>query len=240
MKNQIDYILPVLDLMHGLVVRGVAGRRDEYRPLVSPLAGSAEPLAIARAFRSNFGFDEMYVADLDAILGVAPAGERYAALQADGFRLWIDAGLSDADDTKIDALSEVHRVIVGLETVAGPDALKRLFDRVGPERLVFSLDLKGGRPLASAEWGGADPWSIAERVRLLGVARIVVLDLADVGMGRGVGTEAFCTRLRLADPRLEIIAGGGVRGVGDVQRLVELGVDRVLVASALHDGRIEP
>jgi phosphoribosylformimino-5-aminoimidazole carboxamide ribotide isomerase len=240
MKNQMEYILPVLDLMHGLVVRGVAGRRDEYLPLVSPLAGSAEPLAIARAFRTHFGFEEIYVADLDAILGHQPAGELYESLQADGFRLWIDAGLNDADDAKLDAVSDVHRVIVGLETVAGPDALQRLLARVGPDRLVFSLDLKGGQPLARAEWGGTDPWAIAERGRTIGMKRLLILDLADVGMGQGVRTEAFCTRLRQTDPQIEIIAGGGVRGIGDVQRLVSLGVDRVLVASALHDGRILP
>ncbi len=240
MGNQQHAVLPVLDLMQGAVVRGVAGRRDEYRPLVSPLAGSAEPLAIARAFRARFGFTELYLADLDAILGQAPSRAVYDALHADNFRLWIDAGLRDANDAKWMALADVHRVIVGLETVASPDALERLMDQVGADRLVFSLDLKGGQPLAQPAWGDADPWAIAERARSLGVRRIVVLDLANVGMGQGVGTEAFCQRLRHADPRLEIVAGGGVRGIDDVRRLIDLGVDRVLVASALHDGRIAP
>jgi hypothetical protein len=65
-------IIPVMDLMAGQVVRGIAGRRAEYRPLVSPLCGSSAPLEVARAFR-GLGFSEMYLADLDAIAGATPA-----------------------------------------------------------------------------------------------------------------------------------------------------------------------
>src|SRR5205085_9347687 len=60
-------LLPVIDLMQGEVVHGIAGRREEYRPIVSILAESTKPLAVARAFREEFGFNELYLADLDAI-----------------------------------------------------------------------------------------------------------------------------------------------------------------------------
>jgi len=39
-------------------------------------------------------------------------------------------------------------------------------------------------------------------------------------------------------PGVEISAGGGVRGVEDLSRLRDGGVQNVLVASALHDGRL--
>src|SRR5207253_1947746 len=62
-------ILPVLDLQNGVVVRGLAGRRAEYRPVVSRLTTSHQPLDIAQAFRDIFGFEHLYLADLDAIAG---------------------------------------------------------------------------------------------------------------------------------------------------------------------------
>ena len=58
------------------------------------------------------------------------------------------------------------------------------------------------------------------------------------GVSGGIGTEELCARLKRTYPEVQITAGGGVRGIDDVRRLVEIGVDRVLVASALHDGRI--
>src|SRR4051794_31268868 len=86
-------ILPVLDLLGGQVVRGVAGRRQDYRPMRSPLIDSSEPLAVSRRFRAVFGLDELYVADLDAIAGQAPSLELLRNLVQDGFRLWLDAGV---------------------------------------------------------------------------------------------------------------------------------------------------
>jgi phosphoribosylformimino-5-aminoimidazole carboxamide ribotide isomerase len=106
---------------------------------------------------------------------------------------------------------------------------------------MFSLDLKGGLPLADRQaWGEADAWAVAERAVGLGVRRLLVLDLARVGEGSGPGTEALCARLVREFPGLEVSAGGGVRGVADLGRLRDAGVAAVLVASALHDGILSP
>ena len=237
-------ILPVLDLMQGQIVRGVAGRREEYRPIVSKLTTSAEPSAVAQAFRSQFGFREFYLADLDAIQNGPPALAVYRQLQDECFRLWIDAGLRTANDATLAALIDANAagIIVGLESVAGPDELQRIVQRVGAERVVFSLDLKANLPLGRTDlWQTDDPWLMAEQaITTLGIRRLIVLDLARVGVGAGIGTEELCACLKKSYPHVEVTAGGGVRGIDDVRRLEANGVDYVLVASALHDGRITP
>src|SRR5262249_9370008 len=156
-------ILPVLDLMHGRIVRGVGGRRHEYRPIQSRLVRSAEPLDVARALRDHFGLTEFYLADLDAIAAAAPALATYAALQADGFTLLADAGLRRASDADPLLAAGVSGLVAGLETLDGPATLGDLVRRVGPARLVFSLDLHDGRPLAAPTWPPAAPWSIPPR-----------------------------------------------------------------------------
>lgn len=207
----------------------------------SKLADSAEPLAIAGAFRARFGFTEFYLADLDAIEHGFADIESYGKLQEAGFRLWIDAGLRWADDGAAATVIEQANaaVVIGLESVEGPTELERLVKRIGAERAVFSLDMKAGMPLGRGDlWQTNDPWAIAERAIALGVRRLIVLDLAAVGLGNGVATEQLCRRLRLAYPQVQLTTGGGVRSIDDVRRLEEFGVDYVLVASALHDGRI--
>ena len=62
-------IIPVLDLLKGQIVRGIAGQRQEYRPIVSKLSASSNPLDVARAFRDHLNFTLFYLADLDAITG---------------------------------------------------------------------------------------------------------------------------------------------------------------------------
>jgi phosphoribosylformimino-5-aminoimidazole carboxamide ribotide isomerase len=232
-------ILPVLDLKQGLIVRGIAGRRDEYRPIVSTLTSSARPVDVARALHDHFGFTDFYLADLDAIAGATPAYSVFDLLHAEGLSLWVDAGLRTTDDARAMAATAVASVIAGLETMADPATLRELFERLGSDRMVFSLDLKDGQPLCDlARWGATDALEVAERAISMGISRLVVLDLSRVGVGSGVGTEDLCSRLRQTHPDLEIAAGGGVRGAADVQRLHECQVDYVLVASALHDGRL--
>src|SRR5262245_21166404 len=150
-------LIPVLDVKGGIVVRGVAGRRDDYRPLVSRLSASCEPVAVADAFRRHFGLTELYLADLDALAGAAPALALYRSLS--GFHLWVDAGLRQAADAAPLVDAGVDSLVAGLETLVGPDELAALCRAYG-RRVVFSLDLRQGRPLG--DWG--DSTAIAAKV----------------------------------------------------------------------------
>jgi phosphoribosylformimino-5-aminoimidazole carboxamide ribotide isomerase len=230
-------------LKQGVVVRGIAGRRSEYRPVVSRLTVDSSPDAIAAAFAGQFGFKGAYVADLDAIAGDSPNLSAYAAIVRVLPSLWIDAGVGSAAaalalDDACRELDVVGMIIVGLESLASPEALREIVDALGHERVAFSLDLKQGRPLTTiARWRGLDPLAIAQGAVDAGIRRVIVLDLADVGTGGGTRTLELVTSLRRAHPMLSVIAGGGVRGVDDLRTLHSAGCSTALVASALHDGR---
>jgi phosphoribosylformimino-5-aminoimidazole carboxamide ribotide isomerase len=230
-------VIGVIDLLAGRVVRGVAGRRSEYRPITGSLCPSSEPLDVARAFRWGFGIQELYVADLDAIAGGPPSTELLSALLAEGFRLWVDAGVRSSDRAR-----RLRRagagVVVGLETLPGPAVLAEILAEEGQD-VILSLDLRDGSPLGALEgWQRPSAGGIAEEALRLGVKRLLILDLARVGVGGGTGTEEFCSGLAARHPGVEILAGGGVRGRADLLRLKACGIRAVLVASALHDGKL--
>src|SRR5262245_61106905 len=116
-------IVPVLDLKAGRVVRGVGGRRDEYRPVVSRLTASPAPRDVAAAFLDRLGLRELYVADLDAIASAPPALGVFAELLRLGCSLWVDAGLRAAADADVLVAAGVGGLVAGLETLAGPGEL---------------------------------------------------------------------------------------------------------------------
>ena len=232
-------ILPVLDLMNGLVVRGIAGRRDSYRPVTGTLAPSADALIVARAIRACSGLDEFYVADLDAILRGRANMTTLRDLINDGFRLMVDAGIRNLDDARSIVDVGAEAVVLGLETCPNADLLADACSRFGADRVIFSLDLTGGRPLAGSEhWKTFSPDEIVEIADRSGVRRVIVLDLKGVGVGAGVSTAPLCRRFRESWPNLELITGGGVRNADDLAELNSCGVDGVLVASALHNGSL--
>jgi len=231
-------VIPVLDVMGGVVVRGVAGRRSEYRPIQSGIVDSCEPLAIAKAFRERFGLTTLYLADLDAIGGGAPALATYRELRAHGFQLWIDAGVSEPG--RASAVIEHGRgdVVIGMETVASPALVNELAVQFA-DRAIFSLDLRGDTPLGDLRpWRENDPRALAVWAMAKGIRRLLVLDLSRVGVDRGIGTENLCGHLATHYPGVAVYAGGGVRDRDDLHALERLGVRAVLVASALHDGRL--
>lgn len=236
-------VIPVMDLKQGEVVRGVGGRRHEYRPIVSQLVGSAEPWVVARALIKAFSA-EIYVADLDAITANSPDFEIWDDISSHGCSLLVDAGIRTAAEAKtawrqLQLLGD-HRLVIGLESIANAAELSRIVQTiVPPDRLVFSLDLKQGAPLASDNsWQRSSPLEIARQVYDLGPRRMIVLDLADVGGGRGPSTLPLVRELRQELPGVELIAGGGVRGPDDLVAMEQAGCSAALVASALHDGRI--
>ena len=233
-----------MDLMGGVVVRGIAGRRDEYRPIESALAPGADPVTIGRAFRERLQLSEAYIADLDAIAGAEPAWELYRQLAACGLSLYIDAGLTTLERAQKLAAFRIQDkpaagVIAGLESSPSPETLAEMLSIIGPERFVFSLDLKAGAPLVSAPaWQGYDAEAVAQEALRIGVRRFIVLDLACVGAYQGIGAEGLIRYLRALDAEIEIISGGGVRNRADLELLEAAGCDAALVASALHDGRL--
>jgi len=237
-------LIPVLDLKGGQVVRGVGGRRDEYRPIQSQIVRSSDPVDVAGALRKEFGFREFYIADLDAIAGGPPHEDVVRELVHRDLRLLVDAGLRDVAAGRELLDAGVSRVVAALETSPGPDHLRALLDALGPDRVTFSLDLKAGALLTAGDgWDGGATGSasaVAARVLECGVRSLIVLDLAGVGEGRGVPTLELCRAVREMSPDVELITGGGVRGVKDLDALQAVGVDGVLIASALHDGSLTP
>ncbi len=232
-------VIPVLDLLDSVVVRGVAGRRDEYRPIESQIAVSASPLDVANAFREQFGLSTLYVADLDAILRGEINRGILEELAHEGFELLVDAGIRNAADADVVLAAGAAKVIVGLETWPLLSSLELLTHRIGRERIVFSLDLKAGQLVRCFhDLLGDDPLDLAAAVIEAGVHELIVLDVAAVGTGEGVPTLRLCQEILEFAPKTRLITGGGVRHAADLKQLSGTGVDGTLIASALHDGSI--
>ncbi len=232
-------IIPVLDILNGVVVRGVAGQRDRYRRVNSRLTPSCDPSVIMRAIADQFDLRRFYIADLDAIQFQQLNRCTVAELACGQASLIVDRGVRSPADVEELLDLGVGQVVVALETLNGPDTARNLVSTFGAEQLVLSLDLKNGRPMtANPGWSNAESFDIAQELIDVGMRHMIVLDLAAVGVGAGTPTIDLCRRLRSRLPDGTIITGGGVSDSADLRRIESVGVNGALVASALHDGRL--
>ncbi|HEX6745200.1 MAG TPA: HisA/HisF-related TIM barrel protein [Solirubrobacteraceae bacterium] len=249
-------VVGVIDLKGGAAVHAVRGERERYRPVHSAIGGDdGDALALARGFRDALGLEEIYVADLDAIVGGSghAAGSDDAAIRAGAgahtallralaaeARVMVDAGVSEPAQAQALLDLGVHRVIVGTETLSGPDALDRMVAELPDGAVVLSVDLRDGCVLsADRQLAGLPALDAVERLQRAGLREVIVLDLALVGSGAGPDVTLI-TELHAAFPGLELLAGGGVRDVEDLRALDVAGAGGALVATALHRGVIGP
>ena len=232
-------VIPVIDLQRAVAVHAIRGDRERYRPLRSRIAPGSDPVGLARALRERFGFDELYVADLDAIAGGPGSPELIAALAREG-QVMVDAGAAAA--TAVARLLElgVARVVIGTESLPGTEAFRRLRTELPDAPLVLSLDLRGGQVLSpDPVLAAARPADALARLADAGVREAIVLDLARVGSGEGPDV-ALVGELRSRFAEVDVLAGGGVRHARDLRALADAGAAGALVATALHGGAIAP
>jgi phosphoribosylformimino-5-aminoimidazole carboxamide ribotide isomerase len=230
-------IIPVLDVLNSVVVHGVGGKREKYYPVKSVLCASCDPVNVASTFRS-LGFDELYVADLDAILNNKASFSLYKQVKAaTDVNLMVDAGISDLEKARKVLENEVSKIIIGTETLEKLDFVKEAVKLFGKNRVIVSLDLKGGKVVSRGSYiKKKSPVELAKIFQMMNVAQIIVLDLARVGMNKGLGLKIV--KEILEQTRVEVLTGGGVRDITDLELLRSMGVSGVLIATALHNGRL--
>ncbi|HLE74462.1 MAG TPA: HisA/HisF-related TIM barrel protein, partial [Candidatus Bathyarchaeia archaeon] len=154
-----------------------------------------------------------------------------------GLRLMVDAGIANLKRAEKVLSSHVSKVIIGTETLSSMSFVGEAVKSLGKERVVVSLDLKGEKVISGFELGRfRNPVDLLREFQGMGVDQIIVLDLARVGSGEGVNTPILKEVLR--NLKIKVFVGGGVRDIKDLVELKNIGVFGVLIATALHSGRI--
>lgn len=231
-------VIPVIDILKGKAVHARHGQREGYRPLKSILCETPDPVEVARAYQSAFGFEEIYVADLDSITkGEMNLGLLRRIPLESNLRVMVDAGVDTLEKAECLIDEGASKVIVGTETLHEISDLTRILDGLGRDLVIVSLDAMGGTIISkSKELNGLRPEDAAKNMEAFGVEEIIFLELSRVGGERGAATEDISRVVK--EVALSVIVGGGVRDIDDLFVLRDLGVSGVLVATALHNGMI--
>jgi phosphoribosylformimino-5-aminoimidazole carboxamide ribotide isomerase len=230
-------VLPVVDILNGAVVHAVKGVRSNYRPIQSILCDSSDPLEVAQTFKT-LGFNELYVADLDAIIDCSANFQNLKRLaDSTGLKLIVDAGVTSMDRAESLLENGVSKLVIGTETLQHMRFVDEAVKAFGSDRVVISLDLKGDKVLVKPGFDRCmDPLCLLREISGMDVSQVIILDLTRVGSGEGVNVD-FLSKV-LKDLPLKVYVGGGVRNIADLIELEKLGVSGVLVATALHTGKI--
>lgn len=226
-------IIPVIDLLNGIVVHAKKGDRKNYQAIQSLLAHSSKPLGIVAALLEYYPFQQLYIADLNRIQKLGDDKSNVQAIESiarhyPNLRIWIDAGISSHTDLDF-WRSRNFNVILASENFSDLEnflAVKKHLD----SDFVLSLDFMPG--------GYQGPPELLDNTRHW-PKDVILMSLAHVGSNMGVNLELL-EKFKQQAGTFDIYAAGGVKDINDLNALKLSGIHGALIASALHQKQLTP
>jgi phosphoribosylformimino-5-aminoimidazole carboxamide ribotide isomerase len=231
-------LYPAIDLRRGRCVRlrqGEADRETVY---------GGDPLHVARAF-ADAGAAWVHVVDLDAAFG---DGSNRALIRqmAESLPLKVQTGGGLRAEADLDEVlgAGVARAVIGTAALENPELVRRAVARWGADRIAVGLDARGRRPAARGwtEESGHDLFGVARALVEAGARTLVYTDIDRDGMLAGPNLDTSAELAARAGA--EVIVSGGMRGMEDVEAVLErvragARLAGAIVGRALYEGRLD-
>lgn len=231
-------IIPVLDILNGVAVHAIKGFREAYKPIKSIVTKSSNFLEVIDSYNS-YGFEELYIADLDSIINHNYQVERLKSILCNSkLKIMIDAGIQNQNDLKVIKDIGFQKIILGLETIESIETIRECTEIIGRDSIIISVDMKNKQLMTNnTTISKLGIMGFIDELSRMNINQIILLDIAKVGSKSGCYEEVY-GEIRRNYPNFSILIGGGARNINDLIYLKEKRMDGVLIASALHDGSI--
>jgi phosphoribosylformimino-5-aminoimidazole carboxamide ribotide isomerase len=228
-------LYPAIDILGGNAVRLVKGDFD------AKTLYDQDPLSAARGW-TEAGARLLHVVDLDGAKNGEPVNLEHLRriVEELGVPVQYGGGLRSARAVDQALAAGAVRVILGTAAFTDPELLRAALETHGPERVMVSVDVRGGR-VATAGWTHTTELSteaVLDGLHAGGVRRFVYTNVDRDGMLEGPDLEDV---RRVAEAVSgSVIYSGGIGALSDLQGLAALGeksLEGVIVGKALYERR---
>lgn len=227
-------LLPAIDLKDGACVRLYKGSFDTVEQV------AADPLETARAFETA-GARWLHMVDLDGAKDGRPQNLEtvLAVVSVVSMQVELGGGIRDLDTAERCLSGGVSRVILGSAAVKNPALVRQALAAFGPERVAVGIDARDG--MVSVE-GWLDSSEVhfldlAREMEKAGVRTVIFTDIAKDGTLEGPNFEELAQLQQAVG--CQVIASGGIAGIGDVAALKKLGVYGAICGKSLYKGTLD-
>lgn len=225
-------IFPAIDLIGGQAVRLIQG--DYEKKTVY----NADPLAVAKGFRES-GAAYLHLVDLEG--AKTGAADQFPVIQNiiqnSGLKTEIGGGIRSMETIERYLSAGAYRVILGT-AATDPDFLAACVSRYG-DKIAVGVDIKEGK-VAVHGWTELSEFTCSqflERMEAAGVATVICTDVSKDGLLQGIDAEWYGGLAR--QYKGQLVASGGVTGIGDVVALRRQGLYGAILGKALYTGSID-
>ena len=225
-------IFPAIDIKGGECVRLYRGDYATAHKVAE------DPLETAKRFRAD-GAEWVHMVDLDgAKSGEAANMEIFRSVAAEsGLKVELGGGIRDMAAVERCLGAGIDRVILGSAALKDP-ALVREAAKKYAERIAVGIDARNG--FVSAEGWTEDSSvgyiELAKRMEDAGVRTLIFTDISRDGMLSGPNLEQLGALS--AAVSCNITASGGIRDIGDIRALKEMGLYGAICGKSIYSGTL--
>ncbi|MBN2734964.1 MAG: nickel transporter [Methanomicrobiaceae archaeon] len=210
-------IFLAVDILHGNVVHGYKGQRQDYKPLNWGIAKSTIPCR----YIQEMGAKNIYLADLDRIEGIGDNDSEILACRGYAETAILNRGATKPQDAMAE---DWIKNVISTETCT-KNQKDYPFE-------YFSIVIKDNKTYPS----GGDPKEAFSACAEWDFEGGIVMNLSSVGAEDSMGGLDI-EGIRSVFPG-KLLYGGGVNDMSDLKRLCDAGYDGAIIATAVHKGRI--
>ncbi len=225
-------ILPAIDLKDGVAVRLTKGLMNTAKIY------SNEPWQVAKQFE-QMGSKWLHLVDLNGAFAGEPKNlEQIKKIRENcNLKLELGGGIRDEDTIKRYCDLGIDRVILGSIALKNPEFVKRMSKEYS---VVVGIDAIDGYVAVEgwAEKSTMRATELAEEFADAGVEAIICTDVGRDGTLSGVNVD-FTLKIARAS-KIDTIASGGVKDIGDIELLLETKeIAGVIVGKAFYEGTLD-
>ncbi len=228
-------IIPAIDLINGKCVRlsqGDYSQKTIYND---------NPLEVAKMF-AGAGIRRLHLVDLDGAKAHQIVNHKVLELIAQHTDLIIDfgGGLKSDDDLRIAFECGASMVTGGSIAVRNPDIFASWIQKYGPEKIILGADVKDEK-IAVGGWLETTNLELMPFIQSYlqqGIRKVICTDISKDGMLAGPAVELYKKMLQ-EEPKMYLIASGGVSSIQDIETLIENQVPAVITGKAIYEGKIK-
>ncbi len=224
-------IIPAIDLMSGQVVRLYKG--DPKQKTIY----SDNPIEIAKKWEKN-GADMLHIVDLDATLGI---GSNLSVIKKiiENVSVPVEVGGGLRDESIVMDTAQISaRVVLGTLAFKDKNTLKKLLEKLGPKKIVISVDHKDGEIVIHG-WQEGTGVKLIEAIKdflSMGFSEFLLTNVNRDGTLEGPDLKFLEQACQLESAN--VIASGGISNVKDVQDVKEKNSFGVILGKALYENKI--
>jgi phosphoribosylformimino-5-aminoimidazole carboxamide ribotide isomerase len=224
-------VIPAVDLMDGKVVRLVRG---DPRTLKS-YEQFGDAVTVAKKWERE-GADAIHIVDLDAAL---ERGSNLDVIKrivgAMSKPVQVGGGIRSFETAQKLLQIGVKRVILGSLAFKEPDVIARLLKEFGSDRVVVALDYRGDEVMVRG-WKTATKLSLDAAVKKFVDLHVKIFLVTSITRDGTLTGPDYDTLVRVSNnPKIDVIAAGGVGSLEDLRLLKRSGVRGVVIGKALYE-----